>query len=212
MRKVLIWTSLLFSACSSNNEQVENNVSTADTSKAKTETVIYDDIRAAIKLSISDTLKHSKEVLFSDNNNKDIFLLTINPGPVKTSKSKIEIISHDHKSLYSETFDTYYFIMYIIHDADTIPTLKFQTEYFQKNVKDVFESLHFITTQKDWAEWTESFGSDWTNDADKEFLTEVRADTTIKLLDLACFNCEEGGYLIGYSKKQGKVVTLLSHD
>ena len=47
---------------------------------------------------------------------------------------------------------------------------------------------------------------------DAEFKNEVLADSTINLIDVTCFDCDEGGSTIGYSRKQNKVVTLFEHD
>lgn len=43
-------------------------------------------------------------------------------------------------------------------------------------------------------------------------MKEALTDSNIKLVDITCFTCKEGGAIIGYSRKQNKVVTLLEHD
>lgn len=43
-------------------------------------------------------------------------------------------------------------------------------------------------------------------------MTEVMADTTIVVADIACFDCDEGGQMAFYSKKKKGVETVLSDD
>jgi hypothetical protein len=128
--------------------------------------------------------------------------------------------------IYSQAFDTYYFVKWI-YDPDTVPTTGGQEEfekymenyaksitakqyetYFKKNVDSFFEeSLSFLDNNK--FKELEGFGLEVN---DKYFLNEYLADTTIKLIDIICFDCDEGGSIIGYSKTQNKVVTLFEHD
>lgn len=186
--------------------------------------VVYDSRRENLKLSVSDTIKSSKSFLFSNSKSQDLFQLTINPGLVKNSKSLLQIITSDKKVIFSVTFDTFYFIRGIF-DPDSIPpggqevyekylkdywqslTQKQYDNYFKSSINDFFNDLIFM----DRAPFLEIIESD--NDVeDKDFLKEIKADPTIRLVNITCFDCDEGGSVIGYSKKKEKVLTIYNHD
>lgn len=187
--------------------------------------VVYEDWRENLKLTIADTIKSSASYFFSNQQSKDIFLLTIEPGRVKNSKSYLQIITADSEVIFTQTFDTYYFIKWI-YEPDTVPTggqerfIKYTENYrrsitskqydtyFKRNVNNFFEeSLNFLDKSK--FEELEGFGGEMN---DKYFLKEYLADTTIQLIDIICFDCDEGASVIGFSKIQNKVVTLFDHD
>lgn len=186
--------------------------------------IVYDSRRENLKLSVSDTIKSSKSFLFSNSKSPDLFQLTISPGLVKNSKSLIQIITSDKKVIFSITFDTFYFIRGIF-EPDTIPsggqkvyekylkdywqslTLKQYETYLKNSIKNFYKEILFL----DRARFMEMNKSG--NDVeDKDFLNEIMADSTIRLVDITCFDCDEGGSIIGYSKKKKKVLTILNHD
>ena len=186
--------------------------------------VVYDSRRENLKLSVSDTIKSSKSFLFSNSKSKDLFQLTINPGLVKNSKSLLQIITSDKEVIFSVTFDTFYFIRGIF-EPNTIPsggrevhekylkdywqslTLEQYETYLKNSIKNFFKEILFI----DRAQFIKMNGSG--NDIeDKDFLNEIKADSTIRLVNITCFDCDEGGSIIGYSKKKEKVLTILNHD
>ena len=219
---VLVFLTSIFS-CNSNNTESKQGKS-GDTLQTSSNSSY--DRTENLKLSISDTIKKSQSYFFSNHEVKDLFLLTIDPGKVKDSKAKLQIITADNKVIYSQSFDTYYFIKWI-YDPDTVPTTGGQEEYnkfienycksitpkqyetyFWKNVNTFFEAVVSMDKNK-----YKDLKNDWEEDiADNDFLNEVIADSTIQLFDIACFDCDEGASVIGYSKKQNKVVTLLEHD
>ena len=194
-----------------------------DIIKDKNDMVIYDSNRENLKLSFSDTIKLSKSYFFSNTKSKDLFLLTIKPGFVKKSKAELKIIRADNKVIYVDSFDAFYFIKGIF-EPDTISTdgqeayEKYMEEYwksltpkqydsyFKKSVKKFFDAITFINRAK-----IKELNL-WNDITNKDFLNEIIADPTIKLIDIICFDCDEGGSIICYSRKQGKVVTLLEHD
>lgn len=90
--------------------------------------------------------------------------------------------------------------------AKSITANQYET-YFKKSVDSFFEALSFLDKNK--FEELKEFGGDFN---DKNFLNEYLADTTIQLIDITCFDCDESAAVIGYSKKQSKVVTLFEHD
>lgn len=218
---IAIWTT--FISCNSKTEKIPS-IKTNDSLQTPTEKVAYDRMENLI-LSIPDTIKKTASYYFSNSQTKDLFLLTIEPGMVKNSKSSLQIITTDNKVIYSQTFDTYYFIKWI-YDPDTIPTTGGQEAYekylenywksitakqyenhFKKSVNSFYEAIYSMDKNRyaDLKNWKEDI-------KDKDFLQEVTADTTIHLFDITCFGCDEGAEIIGYSKKQNKVVTLVEHD
>lgn len=173
----------------------------------------------------TDTIKKTAYFFFSNQQTKDLFLLTIEPGLVKNSKSSLQILTTSNKVVYKQTFDTDYFIK-LIYEPDSIPTTGGQEEYdkymehywksitpkqyeacFNKSVNSFFNAIYPIAKDKyaDLKNWGVEIN-------DQDFFKEIFADTTIQLIDVSCFDCSEGGAIIGYSKKQNKLVTLLEHD
>jgi len=177
-----------------------------------------------LKFSIDDTLKIYKEEYFSNPSVKDFFVLTIFPGPVEDSKSEFSIETSDKKVIYREVFTTYYFIRGI-YQPDTIPdrdkkvyekymedytkalTSKQYEAYFNKNTSAFFKDAIYTVEKR--TQYLESWEE---NIIDKDFFAEITSDSTIILIDKICFDCYEGGEIMGYSKKQNKVVTLSGHD
>ena len=186
--------------------------------------VVYDSRRENLKLSVSDTIKSSMSFLFSNSKSKDLFQLTINPGLVKNSKSLLQIITSDKEVIFSVTFDTFYFIRGIF-EPNTNPsggrevhekylkdywqslTLEQYETYLKNSIKNLFKEILFIDRVQ-FIKMNES-GNDV---EDKDFLNEIKADSTIRLVNITCFDCDEGGSIIGYSKKKEKVLTILNHD
>lgn len=215
-----------FLACNTGNKESNvNNITTIDTLKSKSEKVIYDNRRESLKLSVVDTIKTTNSYFFSNPNSKDLFQVSINPGLVKNSKATLKIITIDGKIIYSQSFDAYYFIKWIF-EPDTVPHNISQVEYdkylvnywrsltpkqyeiyFKKSVNKFFDAISFINREKH--KDLNALGEDIT---ETDFLAEVNVDPSIKLVDISCFDCDEGGAIIGYSRKQNKVVTLLEHD
>jgi len=206
-----------------NGDNITNDKLT-NTSTDNNMQVVYDSRRENLKLSVSDTIKSSMSFLFSNSKSKDLFQLTINPGLVKNSKSLLQIITSDKKVIFSVTFDTFYFIRGIF-EPNTMPsggrevhekylkdywqslTLDQYETYLKNSVKNFFKEILFI----DRAQFIKMNGSG--NDIeDKDFLNEIKADSTIRLVNITCFDCDEGGSIIGYSKKKEKVLTILNHD
>jgi hypothetical protein len=186
----------------------------------------YDNRRGNLKLSLSDTIKLSKSYFFSNSASKDLFQLVIRPGMVKSSKSELHIITSDKRLIYSDTFDTHFF-MRGVYEPDTMPPNLDQDEYlryldkywksikvnqyeayFKKSIKQFYEYISFVnrTELKDFTQNQDGL------EIDNEILKEVLADKTIKVMDITCFDCDEGGIFICYSKKQKKIVKFLWHD
>jgi hypothetical protein len=221
----LIITSTIIYSCNSNKKENKLDSNSKDSTQTKKIEVSSDINEDKLKFSIDDTIKKSKAYFFSNSISKDLFLLTINPGTIENSKSELKIITAENKIIYKETFKTYYFIKGI-EEPETIPTssqkdyekyikkykksltLNQYKSYFNKNVNNFFDDAVYPIKKNKKHEI-----KDWEKDIeDEEFLNEVFTDSTVNIIDLVCFDCDEGGKMIGYSKKNNKVKTLLEHD
>jgi hypothetical protein len=139
----------------------------------------------------------------------------------------LQIITIDNKVIYTQIFNTCYFIKWI-YDPDTIPTSggqeayekymknyrksitpKQYETYFKKSIDSFFNAVCPIVENR--YEYLKNY-EESASINDKDFFYEVLADSTIQLVDIACFDCDEGAAIIGYSRKQNKVVTLVDHD
>ena len=222
---IFVVTLTVLSVHSSNLNGINRtNNNLIETSTDKNKQVVYDSRRENLKLSVSDTIRSSKSFLFSNSKSQDLFQLTINPGLVKNSKSLLQIITSDKKVIFSVTFDTFYFIRGIF-EPDTIPsggqevyekylkdywqslTLKQYETYLKSSIKNFYKEILFVNRDQ-FIEMNKS-GNDVEN---KDFLNEIMVDSTIRLVNITCFDCDEGGSIIGYSKKKEKVLTILNHD
>lgn len=214
-----------FFSCDTNKTENTLKSNNKDTSKITTQPIVYEDRRENLPLSIHDTIKKSASYFFSNTTTKDEFQLSIEPVMVKNAKAILKIITANHNLIYKQDFDAYFFVQGIF-EPDSIPadisqdaydayidkygksiSMQQYETYFKKNVDSFFQFIYPIkeNTEKDLNAW----GSDI---LDKDFMQEALRDTTIQLFDITCFTCKEGGAIIGYSRKQNKVVTLLEHD
>jgi hypothetical protein len=176
--------------------------------------------------TIYDTIRVSKEYYFSSSKNKDFFVLTIMPGLIKDSKSELKIVTYDGRDIYKQVFRSSYFIRRI-DQPDTIPsggqevydnyieqyrkslTKKDYEVYIRKNIDSFFGAGYPIDKEF----YKDFFFDVWADEiADKDFLSEAYNDSTINLVDIACFDREEGAMVIGYSRRRNKLITLLEHD
>jgi hypothetical protein len=216
---------LIFSSCNSGKTDSIQNINPGDTIPVVSEKTVYTNSRAGLQLSIPDTIKAAKSYFFSNPDSADIFLLIIEPGLVRESKAVFQIVTADHRVIHTQSFDAFYFIRGI-YEPDTIPaggqevydeymekywkslTLPQFQAYFRKKVAGFFEEAIYSIDKGEFV----NFKAVEEEIDDKDFLQEVLADSTINLIDIACFNCDEGGITLGYSKKKSKVVTLLEHD
>jgi hypothetical protein len=184
--------------------------------------VYYDSARENLKFKIPDTLRSSKSFYFSNRQTKDLFLLTINPGLINKSKSELKIVTVPGRVIYTQVFDSYYFI-HGIFLPDSIPSggqevydrylIKYRksltqnqyASYVKKEIDNFYDAIYFIKRDKlrNLAKW---------GDANKDAVTEVLGDTTIIVTDITCFDCDEGGEMIFYSKKKGGIESLMTHD
>jgi hypothetical protein len=224
---------LILISCNSSKKEIQtisratdslSVINIAKDSVIHTDNVEYDARRNNLTLSVSDTIKKFYSMYFSSQQSKDLFLLTIEPGMVKNAKARLQIISSDKRVLYTQNFDAFYFIRDIFM-PDTIPTVGGQDAYekymesywksitvkqysifFKKSVDNFFEAINAIEKDK-YIDF-----KDWDDINDKDYLEEVMSDSTLRLINISCFDCDEGGSIIGYSRKQNKVKVLLEHD
>ena len=144
-----------------------------------------------------------------------------------TLSGQFESVSHGqyHRFLHSQPFATYYFIKWI-YEPDTVPTTGGQ-EAYEKYMENYWKSITSKQYETHFKKSIDSFFNaisplnkseyadlkNWEEDViDKDFLKEVTSDTNIHLFNIICFDCDEGGAIIGYSRKRNKAVTLVEHD
>jgi hypothetical protein len=210
-------------SCNGNGTDKNKTITTADT--PANNGIVYEESRESLPLTIADTITRSEMRFFSNTETKDLFLLKIDPGKVKNSKARFEILNSTGNIIYILTFDAFYLVRYI-YEPDTIPTTGGQEEYeafmqqywkaltpqqyeayFNRSVDSFFTYIYPLVNNK-----TETLEAWKYGIEDKDFWEEVLQNPAITLLDVPCFDCDEGGSVIGYSKKQQKVITLLGHD
>jgi hypothetical protein len=216
-------TTAALASCNGNGTTKNKTITAADT--PANNGIVYEDSRESLPLSIADTITKSEMRFFSNNETKDLFQLKIDPGMVKNSKARLEILNSTGNVIYTQTFDAFFFVQRI-YEPDTIPTTGGQEEYdafmqqywksltlpqyeacFNKSVDSFFTYIYHIENNN-----VETIKS-WTDEiSDKEFMEELLQNLAIKLIDVPCFDCKEGGYTIGYSRKRNKVATLIEHD
>jgi hypothetical protein len=186
---------------------------------------VFDDYRENLPLSIQDTIVRSTVITFSNPMVKDSLLLKVWPGKVKTAKAVFQIWSLGGQLMYQQLFDAYYF-MRGIFDPDTTLAGGGQQEYDQL-IENYRKGLTKTQYEQYFSRSVDSFftcilpmnvteleGLVSLDDAqvDRAFWQEVVADTSIRLLCIPCFDCDEGGVVVGYSRKRGRVITLLESD
>jgi hypothetical protein len=186
----------------------------------------YDPPRENLKLAVADTIRISKPYYFTNSDSADSFLLIMNPGLVKNSRSMFEIRSHDNKLLYSYPFDTFWLIAHIF-DPDSISrggqkvyeayldqywkslTQKQYENYLNMSVKNFFnDNFNFVEKSEI------SNLSGWSNvPLDHSDLREVIANPNVKLLFIRCFDCDGGGgSVIFFSPSKKKMIQLFTGD
>ncbi len=213
----------VLASCNGNGTDKNKTINATDT--PANNGVVYEDSRESLPLTIADTITRSEMRFFSNNETKDLFQLKIHPGMVKNSKARLEILNSTGNVIYTQTFDAFFFVQRI-YEPDTIPTTGGQEEYdafmkqywksltaaqydahFKKSVDSFFTYIYYLDSNT--AEKLNAWKDEIT---DKDFLEEVLQNLAIKLIDVPCFDCKEGGYTIGYSRKKNKVATLIEHD
>lgn len=219
---VLLTAATITSCTENSTNKVQTNNAT-DTLGSKPHIMVYEDSREHLQLIVPDTITLSSSFFFSSAVSKDLFLLKVNPGKVKNSKACFQIITSDGRLIYTQTFDAFYFVRGI-YEPDTYRDTNGQAEYeaymqqywksitlqqyeayFKKSLDSFFAYIYPVDN-------IEALHAKIDDIEDKDFWEEIIQDTTIKLFDITCFDCDEGGSIIGFSAKQNKVVTLIEHD
>ncbi len=221
----LLMITIIFSCNENGSINNKQTTSPKDTLPGIPGKVVFDDLRENLKLSNADTITRSASYFFSNSQSKDLFILKVTPGMVKTSFAELQIRTSNGTIIYTQKFDAFYFIRGIF-EPDTLPktggqaayetfmehywkaiTPKQFEDYFKKSVDSFFTDIYPIESNKfeNLSAWNEDLKG-------KDFWKEISEDSTIRLLDITCFDCDEGGAVIGYSRRQNKVVTLFDHD
>ncbi|MBW7913381.1 MAG: hypothetical protein H3C54_06715 [Taibaiella sp.] len=162
---IMLATTLTLISCNpnqtGNKQSAENEVLLTPTNK-----IAYSNRRENLKLSVTDTIRKSISYFFSNPRLKDSLVLTIEPGMVKNSKAKLEIITAGNNVIYTQNFEAFYFIKWI-YEPDSIPTTGGQDAYerylenywrsitpeqyeayFRKSVEHFFDDIYPIEENK----------------------------------------------------------------
>jgi hypothetical protein len=172
--------------------------------------------------SISKQIAKAKTLLFSNTNKQDTIVLTVPVGLINQSSSRISIKTFDNRTIYSESFKTYYFIRGVF-EPDSIPEggQEFYEAYIKKYAisltKEKFEDyakikinafLKNIKVTK--LDLRQPFLYDGI--ADKDVYKDVKSNPNSKVIWLPCFECDEGARCFAYSTKKAKAVKFLESD
>lgn len=200
------------------------------TSNDKEENESVDSLRSEYDIAVK-TLRGAKfkesivvldSIIFSDPNRKDLFELTINEGLISDSEFFLRIF-RDSNLIYSDTFDTYYFVKFIF-EPDTIPRNATQQE-FEDYIYSYGSALKKSDFEKHAIESARTFFNDvilttYQLREAKEFGTvndsilfeSVITDTNSRVITFPCFDCDYGSWYFAYSKKDKKVKRILETD
>lgn len=173
--------------------------------------------------SFNDTIKIVKLYNFSSLDVKDSFSLTIPSGLISATKSHFTVKTSAGTIIYSETFDTSYFLKGI-YEPDTIPrqggqevyeayienyknsiTRNQYEKYAYENITKFFNDIFVRPSQfKD----MEDIGSI----VDKGLYQSVLDNKNSKVFWLPCFTCDEGSNYISYSRIKEKASIIFTTD
>ncbi len=225
IRLVLLLIVAITISCNENGTEKKQLSNSKNSESEIPRKVVFNECRENLKLSNIDTIIRSSAYFFSNSHTKDSFILRVEPGLVKNAKAELQIQTLDGNVIYSQKFDAF-FLVRRIYDADTVPTTGGQSGYddymarywkgltqeqFEKYFKKSIDSFFTNIYPKEFNNF-ENFAAGKDDISDKEFWNEISNDTTIRLIDITCFECDEGGAIIGYSRKRNRVITLLEHD
>ncbi|WP_243348656.1 hypothetical protein [Parabacteroides sp. FAFU027] len=184
---------------------------------------LYQKIKSTLKgASFERPFVKTKDYHFSNPNKPDHFIIEIPAGLIAKSKSRFVIKDNDGKTIYEETFDTHYLVRDIF-DPETIPTEsqeaidRYRKKYIYSLTKKQFETFTqkevdrnlniFFCNRQDIISMNNDEGI-----INKEFYHEVISDSTLKIISLPCFDCDEGVYILSFSKQKGRVIRFMSLD
>jgi hypothetical protein len=164
----------------------------------------------------------AKTIFFSNTTKQDTIFLTVHVGLLNQSSSRITIKTVDNRTIYSESFKTYYFIRGVF-EPDSIPAggqeiyneyinkyvISLTNEKFEDYAKDKINTfLNDMIVTKSELRHLKSYGAT----VDKEVYKDVIANPNSKVIWLPCFECDEGVSYFAYSTKKGKAVKFLETD
>ncbi|HWW41406.1 hypothetical protein [Pedobacter sp.] len=172
--------------------------------------------------SISKKITQTKTIFFSNTKKQDTIVLTVPVGLINQSTSHITIKSFDNRTIYSESFKTYYF-MRGVFEPDSIPAggqeiykayinkyvISLTKEKFEDYAKDQINSfLNDIEATK----LTLNQANSYDGIANKDVYKDVIANPNSKVIWIPCFECDEGVRCFAYSTKKAKAVKFLESD
>jgi hypothetical protein len=165
-------------------------------------------------------IRQTKATFFSSSIKQDTVVLTVDAGSICKSKSHLTIKTFENKVVFSETFNTGFFVQGIF-EPDTIPQGgqdvydKFIDKYIKSIPKTKFEKFtltkiqSFLNNIKANRSGIKQFKEDV---IDKQLYQQVMKEKINKVIWFPCFDCEEGVRYFAYSIIKGKAVKILETD
>jgi hypothetical protein len=223
MKKFLVNIVLILTlgSCNINNqkEAEPNN----DTSNISSSDSLEREYIKAIKTLRNAEFKKSVNIvdsmIFSNPNQKDRFELIINKGKITDSKSIIRIF-RSSQIIYTDTFDSYYFVKHIF-EPDTIPKdvdfndyIKFYGSNLEKydfeefalnNANQLFDNI-FISI--DALKSAKEFGI--INDT--LLFDSILKNPDSRVIKFPLFNSDFGSEYFVYSTSENKIKSILTTD
>lgn len=186
----------------------------------------WDEVRTTLKgAAIADTLTVMEQYYFSNNTEKDLFVLHVLPGLIATSVSILTIKTSDGHVLHTETFDNDYLVRYIF-EPQRIPqnlnqnsytrffyaygkaiTKKQFENYTIKSARSFFPNSVSLVSKKDVLEHRDLGSVD-----NLTLYEKVLADSSPNIINIPCFSCDEGHSFYVYSQEERMAKPILSAD
>lgn len=192
---------------------------------ADSSSVLFDEIDKKLKLASFPTAQAFYRLYhFSGDMAYDTLFLLVPAGAIGSSLSRFEIHSPKGEVLYADTFHTSFFSRELLFGPDSIPAgitdyeqFRFtwvksltgrQIETYVKDQLGKFLETTSVDKEKDFKDLPD------TDDGiiDKAEFQSVMADPALGMVWTPCFECDEGGAIIGFSKKQKKGIMIFGSD
>jgi hypothetical protein len=182
-----------------------------------------DQVRETLKgASISQAIRKTQTIFFSDAKQQDTIILTVPAGLINKTTSVLTIKTFKNKTIFNERFRTDYFVRGIF-DPDTIPPggqevyeayvnryivslSKEQFEQYAKNKISIF--LKDLAVSRTELKKAKSYGTVM----DRDLYKSIISNPNSKVIWLPCFDCDEGVRYFGYSIQKAKAVMFLEMD
>lgn len=177
-------------------------------------------------MKLAQPIRNAQRFFFSNKETQDEFSFYIPVGPVGETKSIMTISTSGKDLIFSDTINTISLAQWMAY-PDEVPAnlnriqyLHFMINYLNRlSEKDVQEFLEDkagtifsrIFTEKAELRDPETMAL-LNKDIPKELYNEVMSSDDTNIIFWPCYNCEEGGNYLGYSKSKKTVINLASSD